>query len=63
MLVRHGFDLVAGHQRVRLALGAVGVEFFFVQFVDRLVDVEWRRARPFDLQPDIEPETARALRE
>lgn len=63
VLVRNGFDLVIGHNRVRCTLQPVFVEFFLKQFVDSLVYVERRAAGTPDLQPGVQPETARTLHE
>ena len=63
VLERDRFDLVVEHDGVRRAGGAMEVELFFEKFVYGLVDIEWRTARPGNLQPRIQPETAWTLGE
>ena len=46
-----------------LSLSAVQIKLFLEKFINSLVDVKGRAARPGDFMPDIQPKTTRALHE
>lgn len=56
-------EFMLNHDGVLRASRSVHIEFFLEELIDGLVDVERRRVRPGDLEPDIEPKAAWALHE
>jgi hypothetical protein len=48
MPIWHYFELIVGHDGVRLAIRAVAIKLFFKQFVDGFIDIERWRTGPAD---------------
>jgi len=63
MRERHRIDLVLLHERVRLAFGAMDIEFLLEQVVDSNIECERRPRHPTDAQPPVEVEATGTLKE